>query len=1019
MKKSVIFIVALLFTAIVAIGFCSQTNIANADWQEYELKDTYRFNEVLDVPQITVNVGGNSYKANSSVEFPDGTATNAQSITLNQTGKYILHINAKVDGKVYSTEREFFVVGNYYNYGSNSIVEYGKTNAKFVEAGVHTYEYTAPSNNEYLFVSLAQGDTLTFSSYVDVHDLSYTDSQPFISAFVLPSVVGVYDFDHLLFTLADSEDPSITLTFLANRVTSNADWAKMTTYVMAYGNGQAPTGAEYSGEQIAKLHVSDGWGTAFNHSFIKLDSSGNEFDPSTQCIQFWYEAADVAVYTKSYGAAMREVADMDDTAFFGGAWTGFPSGKARLSVTATDFNGNRKANFCIKSIKGLDLSQELFVDENAPKITVNTEYNLQQMPEGKLDHVYPVPTATAKDDYDGVRTVNTSVYYDYSSQYPLNINVRDGAFVPTQTGTYTIVYSATDTNGNVGKVAVNVHVGRAIEPLCVTVPESKTTQTELGCEIEIPAPTVQGGSGNVKVITQVTCGSDVYGIENGIFRPERIGTLTVTYTATDYLGDSATASYQIETSNGTKSVFVDEIVFPKALVAGQKYVTPSYYLNDYSSGSLNRKLAKVRITDADGAKVYQAGETFTVSVAGDEGKVTVEFFDETVSKSFQVPAFVAYTQLSATSASRVFFDRYFITDDFAKTCGASGIEFVKVGGSGDATFTFANQLIARTFKLDLKKFVGSFDALEVVLQDVTNPSNCIKATLQCQGKNAILCVGNNSAEIANVFTESGFSLRFNANNEFVLGKATLGNKDFAGFANDKVYVTVTFKQMKQNATFTVGRLCSHTFSSAKSDTFEPEIVTLGNYGGSYEQGSVYTICPVISADVFCVNVNFTLTVRTPSGEVATDINGTRLENVDPTQSYKLKLDQYGSYSFSYSSTETDNGPSTYAQSSMFYYIANVCDNTAPTISVKEMRDKPYKVGESIAIPDITVTDDKSPADKITVLVAVVDCNGTLTFVNSDAVKFGTAGTYELRIMAIDEAGNISLQRIQLQIVNKK
>ena len=54
------------------------------------------------------------------------------------------------------------------------------------------------------------------------------------------------------------------------------------------------------------------------------------------------------------------------------------------------------------------------IDKNAPKITVDTEY--EQMPTAVVGGKYPIPTASAIDEICGVTPVKVSVWYDYGGK---------------------------------------------------------------------------------------------------------------------------------------------------------------------------------------------------------------------------------------------------------------------------------------------------------------------------------------------------------------------------------------------------------------------------------------------------------------------------------------------------------------------------------------------------------------------------------------------------------------------------
>ena len=1013
MKKIVLFSLSFLLVIGLTLSFIFIKKSAKADWSNPEIEELYDLNETFVMPIITYSDNGFDYPASTTLEFPDGTIKNESIIVLDQMGIYTLHSIAQVGTKIKKNDLTFKVLGKYYTHSGATLAKYMSDNSEFKAQDVFTYDY----QGEGLYVSLAQNDTLKFSKLIDVSNLSHSDSVPFIEAYVLPQTPGLYDFDHLIFTLTDSENPEITLSFMANRVTNNADWAKATTYVMAYANGQYPTGAEYSGQNIAKLHINDGWGTAFNHTFIKVNSSGEDYDPATQPIRLWYDAQDLSCWCYSYGGARMEIADMDDTYFFSNVWGGFKSGKAKLSITATDFNGNRKANFVLKSVNGLDLSQVDFEDTNAPVISVDTEYNLQAMPEGEIDKAYPIPNANAKDDYDGERVVTTKVYYAYNTDGQIEFKVKDNAFTPDRNGNYAIEYTSKDTNGNVGKKVVFIHAGQALDPITISYNSEKITTINLGSMLDIPQVSYSGGSGNLKLEVTVSDGVNTYIVDDFKFRPEVFKEYTITYTVTDYLSNKKTESYKVETIKDSKSVFVDEVLLPKVFCASQGYILPEYYLNNYSTGEKVQVLGKYRITDDSGTKVYNALERFVPVINGDESEVTIEIFDETISKTFKVPLIKSFNQKAPTVASQVYFDRYFYTNDFSKERTKSGIIFTALSDKASANIIFANKLIARALRFDFKSFAGDFTSIDIYLEDELNPLNIIKATLYKGANNlGIFEYNGERIELEGLFNkDSSFTIGFNQDNEFYINNASLRQSpSFNGFESEKVYVKIVFNDVLKDTTFTVNRINNHTLSSASTDTIKPEIKVLGNYGGTYSINNEYHIVKAVSGDVFAINVNFTLTVLDPSGEYVIDKNGVVLNGVDPFKDYYINLSEYGRYSVAYKSTEIEFGPESMAQSIDFRYVINVNDREKPNLEIVSSYGT-YKVGDEVELPKYTVEDNKSSRENITVIKYIVSPNGIVRIADGTALVLNQVGTYEFRVMAIDEAGNITLKSVKVVV----
>ena len=106
------------------------------------------------------------------------------------------------------------------------------------------------------------------------------------------------------------------------------------------------------------------------------------------------------------------IAHLNNLEYYETAWNGFPSGKARLTVTANELKADT-ANFCITKLFGVDLSATLFSETDAPIVTPSMTQD--EMPKGEVGRAYTIPTATGYDYYSGACDVKMSVYRDYAT----------------------------------------------------------------------------------------------------------------------------------------------------------------------------------------------------------------------------------------------------------------------------------------------------------------------------------------------------------------------------------------------------------------------------------------------------------------------------------------------------------------------------------------------------------------------------------------------------------------------------
>ena len=241
----------------------------------------------------------------------------------------------------------------------------------------------------------------------------------------------------------------------------------------------------------------------------------------------------------------------------------------------------------------------------------------------------------------------------------------------------------------------------------------------------------------------------------------------------------------------------------------------------------------------------------------------------------------------------------------------------------------------------------------------------------------------------------------------------VNGQPFEGFDSPFVYMNVAFVDASSGeAAYALTSINSQPITNASSDRVAPKMVILGDYGGSFTKGTVITIPAAVATDVLDPNVNFTLTVRNPEGNIATDINGQKLENVDPSKEYKIKLDLYGQYSVRYVASDV-----MWENESKMNYAVYSEDSEAPIIKFNTQPVSEAKVGDKIIIPNVTVSDNLSEVGKISLQYFVMTPSGKMVELTKGVRIFmpSDAGKYQILVMASDEAGNITLLKHQVTV----
>ena len=127
-------------------------------------------------------------------------------------------------------------------------------------------------------------------------------------------------------------------------------------------------------------------------------------------------------------------------------------------------------------------------------------------------------------------------------------------------------------------------------------------------------------------------------------------------------------------------------------------------------------------------------------------------------------------------------------------------------------------------------------------------------------------------------------------------------------------------------------------------------------------------------------------------------------------------------------TITENDDFGVRQFSTNYTLTiRVRDTIAPTVEFTSKYTKTAKVGDTLVMPDFTVSDNESSLDKMIVYVYVINPNGMLQSIDANVVNgklevidrnsiiCSTAGVYTFQEMAIDEAGNLTISKVQMTV----
>lgn len=973
---------------------------AAENWQVGEIDNKYLYGTSFEVPAAEVEVNGQTVTATATVTYPNGLTVNTANVPLNQAGTYTVTYRAVVNG-VHCVEEKAFNVEStsYLTQKEATSVEYG-----------HYSRYNA--NSDGLLVRLAEGDSLTFSKLIDFEAL--TIGTPLVEFFITPDTSGIYDFSTLVFTFTDALDSSVYLRYRMLRYPAEDrgfNWG----YVDVGGNGQSQVGCESGNHRT-------GWvGTPISFTFSAAMHEGNQWwgkvverQPDLDKCKLYFNPATMEATTNG-----NHIAHLNNLEYYETAWTGFPSGMAKLTVTADSLVGDT-ANFCITRVAGVDLSSELFMEEDAP--IVNVSMSQDQMPKGQVGLSYNIPAATANDYYSGVCDVRMSLYRDYATGSPISVSLANGVFTPTSSGWYTVVYSAKDALGNEGSAIRNIYVADDLGDIEVTLPDNYLTTTTLGSWVALDDAIYTGDCGIATLTKTVSLGDEAYVVTDG-FRPEVAGEWKVVYTVTDYLGRVGTAEYTIDATIGEGYVLLDNVVLPQVFVSDSKYTLPEIYAVDYSSGKAERKLASVIVTDKNGEKTYAAGATFVPSVAENGDMVAVSYqYDGQVLAETQVPAVLV------KNGSKIIGQNYFYGQGFTTTFQddkdnddpsddeyySAGIEIITNENSALCGWTFATPQLMDDFSMLFEGIAAhtTFEAMQITLTDSKNPSEQICLTLNVKGKasSMVVCGVEMDTDVV-LASNQQYKVSYKGG-KFTFGGVSLpatettGGEAFNGFSSSVAYVRVELVNAKAGASYKFLSINEANISRRNLEVFAPNFKILGDFGGNQSLNAVYEIFPAIANDAFAPNTSVRLTATAPDGSILVDKDGLKLENVPTDKTYYVTLSQHGKYQITYTVEEED-----WVAKNTLSLVKSifVIDEEEPQVKFVNATQTTAKVGDIITMPKYIFQDNISANENMTIVASVINPYGRTYYFKEgeNAIKCLYAGEYKFILMVLDEQGNMA------------
>lgn len=952
--------------------------------QEYDLGD-----EIYIPDYVIDGVSATEY----SLLYPDGLLKDGRSHVLDEAGKYTVKYAATVSGSVVTAENTFTV--------KQSMVGF-QTKSSRAYYGVHEY---AP-NTRGLVVEIANGDSLRFNQIVDVSKM--TEDDTLFKFFVTPNTIGQEDVSTIVVRMTDIYDESNYVDIqMRNLSAVYGDWADRQTYY-AVKAGENPAVAGPS------VNMWDGWPTY--QSTTGVDPYGLTIGSNVPWqVTFDYENRDIwcPVYCLNDGHgglpdwSGYPLADLDNPDYFDTPWQGFTTGEVYISFYGMSYQAPTM-NLLITEVAGIDLTKTVFSDETAPVIQVDLGDN-DSVPEGLLYKGYKIFDATAVDSYDGVRKINTNVYYNYGTRGQVSVYAKDGYFYSQTAGIYTIEYTATDTFGNKGVATIEVQIKDETAGLNFVINEQASSALAGEVVRVVESVDVSNTRGKYSVTATARLDGDEYVLSDLSFRPMKSGTYTVCLTVTDYV-ETVSKTFTITVNDNDTPVFIENAVLPKYLFAGDKYVIPDLTAYDFSDGTAKQIVSEIYVSQ-DGGETSPLNEVLEVTA---KKNVVITYKANGArgnsESSYTVPVVAVTTE-----------DVYDIARNFKVL---SGNVTINIGNSALGFETTENskvgfinavqaELFSTSFRLSNDTSKKNFEKVNIYLTDSLDEDISIKITYYMKGGNAYFSINDGSSvKISVSSTVIGtdvLSLYYTAETNQVYPSLsqkksvthTINGDVFQGFPSNKVYVDYEFAGVTGNSEFFVQSINNQSMCYWDGDFLEPQIFA-DRANGDMAKDSSVTIYGGRAYDVLSNYVTLILTVKDPSGKVVTSVDGIVLNSgCNPNRDYVIKASSFGEYKVEFVATDLNGSRKT------LRYVFNVVDTVAPVVEV-DMSDVRVSLNKTVTVRNCNISDDVTAKENLVLYVFVMSPSAQIQTVKDNRFEAKEQGTYVVYYYCYDEIGNITI-----------
>lgn len=989
--------------------------------------------EVEVAASTTVDYQGEKTAKNGVVVFPDGRIVQAGKVKFNQAGVYQLKYFFEHLGVTHTAVQKVEVYSDYFNL----------SNPNGGEIIVSNEDTPLYCKKDGVIVKLKSGTKFLYNKVVDLRECGEDGLSNIIE---LDGRYGHFEDGAYVpdvlegwVRLTDCYNPNL---YIELRMQKSVNYNGC-LFPGVKTNNQPVTGMDKGVTQVlgdSRIITLDGinyrvWMTngsmnvgMYNMATAMTTGAVWKYDMNTQRVYLSYNNGENFLVT-----------DLDEPLIYtnGNFFPGFTTGEVYVSIYANGYESTY-ANTEIVSIGNDNLKDVVglpCVDTVAPEIVINQEKTTETGVYGAIGDVFTIPSAKAI-DVNLVDGMDVAVYRGYATNMQTNVSVVNNQFTMTEKDVYTIVYTAKDKTGNVGKGIFTVSALETPDSRAITLTPMQAQTVKAGERVgnlyEIDnAINVDAQDVEVQISVENANQNLVGAGQDFSFTPYFEGKYTVRYQYTDGVF-SYEKSVELTCERSSNICFIDEVTAPRYYLKGEYYAIEDIKAHTFVNGYPEPSETTVYAVFDNGAE-QKIDDLNKVQITGDssvyflyKGKNGVTLVTDKTT--------IINADYHNALGKKLGFDmsKFFVGDYTANAQNALGmrarnITFTSNKNSGDNMLSYFNAVSGRKFALEYKVVANeaNFTSLKINLTDAENADNQLSLEVFNNEDAAYYSVNGGALTKAELigFQNTIINVSYDYDGKFLRIGSYASIVDFDA---SKVYVDVEMRGIKGKSSIIISKINNTTIAgNTYTDTIEPEIYVY-DFQGDYAVGDkVKVSLPEFSDVISGIDVakaKFTITCS--DGGAVLQADGTPLTNVQLGTEYEILLDRIAKYFVIYEIYDFDNNV---ARKTV---TVNCVDTIAPTITLDNLTEGQtlrVQAGSELSF-NFTVSDNITKPKEIITYIHLY-CIDMFSYVpNVSGIKqvnapdngqykekfvISICGKYQAQINAIDEQGNLCVKNIDI------